>query len=196
MPSETTEQLQEFHRVHGEGLPYRPFVPADAQRLGERMEPTLRELAKQDGWASYGEQSLWHCDPDDWTGVAAPWLPEGTVQADVVLRTGFGDLFVWDGTWIWLVLPHLSARMRAGRRADRLLGELFARRDFYVNKELPPMMKRARKLAGSLELDEIYNFAPALALGGSKASSPIIRVKAREALDILRQLAPIQEYGI
>lgn len=196
MSREIESALQSFHEMHGEGHSYRPWRDADAKRLGERLDPVLLVLAESDGWASYDDQALWHCDPDEWTGVAAPWLPAGTKQTDVIFRTGFGDLFVWDGTWTWLVLVHDAARMRAGRRMDRMVGDLFQQPDFYINDSLPSMMKRARKRAGRLEPDEMYNYLPVLALGGSESSSNIVRVKAKEALSILAQAAPIEELGI
>lgn len=188
--------IRAFHEAHGDIRTYRRWRKADAERLGARLHPVLRALAEADGWASYDGDSLWHCDPDDWAGVAARWMPEGTKQCDVLFRTGFGDLFVWDGTYVWLVRPHLSARMRITRRVDRLLGFAFQQSDFFLQDDLPEMMERARTKAGQLKPEEIYNYVPALALGGSEKKSRIVKAKAKEALDILAQLSPIGEYGI
>jgi hypothetical protein len=127
---------------------------------------------------------------------ADAWLPAGSKRSDVLFRTGFGDLLVWDGTFIWLVLVHLPARMTVGTAIDRLVGYVLQRPTFYANDDLPAMMDRARKEAGPLEPDEMYNYVPALALGGTEETARVVKVKAKEALDILAQVSPVQDYGI
>ena len=197
MPSSAAKTaIRDFHKGHGDARVYRPWGDADAKRLGARLHPELRALAEEDGWASYDRDALWHCDPDDWDGVADRWMAEETKQKDVLFRSGFGDLLVWDGTYVWLVRPHLSARMRLARRIDFLIGFAFQDPDFFLNRDLPAMMARAREKGGRLAPDEIYTFVPALALGGSEERSRIVKAKAKEALDILAQLSPVQEYGI
>ena len=193
---EIEKAIAVFHEAFGPAQSYRPFAPADAERLGDRLHPTFKALAETDGWASYADQSLWLCDPDDWKGVAGPWMEEGTKIADVVFRSGFGDLIVWDGTNFWLVMPHDAVRMRYALRDDFLIQYSLIRPASYFNASLPDMMERGRKEAGPLGHDTMDTYVPALALGGDEKDSKIEVVKAHEGLSILEQLAPIETLGL
>ncbi|HEX9945991.1 MAG TPA: T6SS immunity protein Tdi1 domain-containing protein [Allosphingosinicella sp.] len=192
---EPERSVAAFRKACGPAQPYRPFKPADAKRLGERLPAALRLLAEMDGWASYAEQTFWLCDPDDWSGIADDWM-EDAPGAEVVMRTGFGDLLVWDGAFFWLVMPHQSSRMRLTDNAEWLLRSSLLNPESYFQKDLPGMMERARREAGSLEADTLYTYVPALALGGDDKSSKIETEKAREALSILAQLAPVAKLGL
>jgi hypothetical protein len=198
MPSkkDLSQAVEAFRKAFPPDESYRSFKAIDAKRLGERLPPALRLLAEGDGWASYADQSLWLCDPDEWNGVASPWMEEGAETADVVMRSGFGDLVVWDGAVFWLVMPHESARMRYALRDDFLLRYSLPKPETYFQLELPERMARGRKEAGPLKHDTIYTFVPALALGGDEKKSKVETAKAREGLSILAQLAPVETMGL
>ncbi len=166
-------------------------VPVEFDR-----HPSLKALAQQCGFVSFAAQTLWLCDPAEWQGIAAPWLEPGGARADVVMRTGFGELYVWDGVWFWQVMPHQSARIRLTEHSHWLVGNSLVDEEMSIRTDLPGLMERARKNNPRLTKHEIYNFVPALALGGTEKRSSIERAKLREALSVLYQLAPPKQFGL
>src|ERR1041384_2267071 len=99
-----------FLRAFGVGAQYRKYEPADDARLAPRIPNAMREVLKKDGWGSYKEQVLWLCDPDDWKAAVPIWFPT-TPRSEVLGRTAFGDLFVWDGQLFWFAMVHEASVM-------------------------------------------------------------------------------------
>jgi hypothetical protein len=157
--------------------------------------PAIAELVRLHGFTSFSNQLLWLCNPEDFADVAGPWLEPDAHQADVFFRTAFGELYAWDGVFFWQIMPHQSARMRLTEHGEWLIGNSLVDREMSIRTDLPKLAKRARETNPPLKANEIYNFVPALALGGSESKSKIERAKLREALDILLQLAPVTKYG-
>lgn len=155
------------------------------------MPEVVCTILEQEGWSSYDKQVFWLCDPDDWQEVCAPWLPEGSSACDVLVRSSFGEMVAWDGQTFWLILPHSSARVRQTADPDWLFGATFQQDAFHFNDELRRQTAAAEKKCGPLEWDQMYNYAPALALGGSKKKSEIAKEDARVALSILHQVSAI-----
>ena len=180
-----------FMEYFGAGTPYRPFSEADETRLGERLPNVMKTILKKDGWCSYRDQVLWLCDPDDWVPAARAWMPE-CVDADVLVRSGFGDLFVWDGGNFWFVNVHTATAMMMVPDADWFFSQSLTDKEFAPSTHLPERLAKAREQAGPLEWDEMYAYTPALAIGGSQETSKIERVKAREAQAMLAKLAPLK----
>lgn len=180
-----------FHKVFGTGTAYRAFSEADDERLADRLAPVMRGILQKDGWCSYKEQVLWLCDPDDWKPAARAWFAD-VKDPQVVARTGFGELFVFDGVVYWYAMVHEPLVLRTVANHDWFFSQMLTASDFAPQTYLPDAVRTARKQAGALEWDEMYTYVPALALGGSESSSKIERVKANEALVMLAGLAPIE----
>ena len=184
------EALKEFWASYGPGEKYRDYTEADEARLADRLPEVMRTILRKDGWCAYKNQVLWLCDPDDWAPAAGAWFPDAP-SAQVVARSGFGDLFVSSGVY-WTVLTHESQIVENGEDPNWFFGRTITAKSFTTRSDLPPKVRAARKSAGALAWDEMYAYEPALALGGSSKSSDVVRVKAREQLVLLSQLAPIE----
>jgi hypothetical protein len=187
----TKSAAEAFLKAFGPGTPYREYSAADDVRLAGRIPEVMREILRKEGWCSYKEQVLWICDPDDWQAAARIWLP-GAPAAQVYARTGFGDLFVWDGELFWFVTVHESSALQSVDDADWFFSQSLTAKGFATQTYLPDRVRAARKTAGPLGWDEMYTYVPALALGGDPVSSRIERVKALESLAMLASLAPIR----
>jgi len=185
-----------FRKKHKADPAYRPFTDEDRMRLAGRLSEAMLALLDADGWCSYDGQVIWLCDPDDWVEVGKEWLPRGRKATDVIVRSAFGDLIGWDGEQFWLVLPHDLARISQTADPEWLFGVEFENPDFHFNADLAKETKAARKTCGDLEWTQMFNFAPALALGGDRNLSQIAKEDARVALDILHQLGAIQSIEI
>lgn len=181
-----------FSKFFGSGVCYRSFETDDQNRLSDRIPEVMQKILQKEGWCSYKEQVLWLCDPDDWQPAADAWCT-WSPNAQVVARTGFGDLFIWDGEMFWFFLVHESLAMRTVGNSDWFFSRMLTSNDFAPQTYLPDSIRAAREVAGSLAWDEMYTYVPALLLGGSEEASRIERVKALEALMMLAKLAPIRQ---
>lgn len=181
---------KKFRQFFGPGVCYRPFDIDDQKKLADRIPKVMLEILKNDGWCSYKDQILWLCDPDDWQPAAQAWCTWAP-NAQVVARTGFGDLFIWDGEMFWFCQVHESLCMRTVGNSDWFFSRMLTSHDFAPQTHLPVRIRKAKELAGPLNWNEMYTYVPALALGGSEESSRIERVKAIEALTMLAELAPV-----
>jgi len=183
------ESLESFQKAFRSGARYREYTQADDDRLAGRIPEVMRMILRKDGWCSYRDQIFWTCDPDDWTPAARAWFPKSQ-SPQVLGRSSFGDLFVLDEDF-WLTLPHQSVIMMSTDDSNWFFGRTVTSKTFMLQTELSEH-RAARAKAGPLEWDEMYTYVPALALGGSVKTSKVERVKAREQLVILSQLAPIR----
>jgi hypothetical protein len=190
MPALTPQEaLESFQKAFRSGVRYRQYSQADDDRLAGRIPEVMRMILQKEGWCSYREQIFWMCDPDDWSPAAHAWFPKSP-SPQVLGRAAFGDLFVLDEIF-WLTLPHQSVILTEVNDSNRFFGRTLTSKTFMLQTELP-RLRAARDQAGSLEWDEMYTYVPAFALGGSEETSKLERVKAREQLVILSQLAPIR----
>lgn len=180
-----------FLKEFGSGVPYRNYSETDDVRLSDRIPNAMREILQSEGWCSYKNQVFWICDPDQWQVAANAWFPQSK-NTQVLARTAFGDIFVWDGEMFWFVMVHDSIVSRTVDDSDWFFSRMLTAKDFALNSHLPGRVKAACKKSGPLEWDEMYTYVPALALGGSEASSQIKRVKAIEAIVFLAGLSPIR----
>ena len=190
MPLRKAQALKAFEKTYRADPPYRDFAEADRARLAKKVPEPFLDLAAKHGWCSFNGQALWLCDPDDWKGVAAPWLPSGS--GHVLARTAFGEMIVSGGKKFWLVQPHDPSRIRLSDDPLWVIAMTLADAGYEDLAELPQRVTAARKQAGELDWREIYNYAPAIALGGSRKTSKIVKEDMKVALDILHQLAPIR----
>jgi len=190
MPALTPkEALGLFQKGFRSGDRYREYTKADDDRLAGRIPDVMRMILQKDGWCSYREQIFWMCDPDDWTLAVRAWFPESKAP-QVLGRSSFGELFVLDEKFL-LTLPHQSVIIRSVSDRNWFFGSTLTSKTFMLQTERS-QHRAARAKAGPLEWDEMYTHVPALALGGSVKTSKVERVKAREQLVILSQLAPIR----
>jgi hypothetical protein len=183
----------QFWNVFGKGTRYREYSADDASRLAGRLPEVMLNILTSEGWCTYDGEVLWLCDPDDWETAARCWQPEDK-PVEVFLRSGFGDLVLWDGSDAWFINVHESYGMLIGDDPDWIFAKTLTDAEFAFRTYLPELVARAHEQADPLAWDEIYTFVPALALGGNEKSAKIVKAKALEALDILRQLQNLKLY--
>lgn len=61
--------------------------------------------------------------------------------------------------------------------------------------DLDDLFEKALRTLGPLQVDEMYGFVPALALGGPADLTHLQKVKTIEHLTFLSQLAPLTDWG-
>ncbi len=192
MPIPTNEKaLERFDAVWGNGTRYRELDAATETRLAAKTPETFVELLKRDGFCGYRGGALWMCDPDDWAPVARAWLPHSPGAA-VIARSSFGRVYVWDGTIVWSVAATESIVQKFYDNGLYFFAGSLWMLGQFDGEQMEQQTREAAAAHGPLAWDEMYAYVPALALGGSPSTTKVERVKAREHLVMLAQLAPIQ----
>lgn len=170
---------------------YRARQKKDEKRLAGRLPDIVHSLVETHGWCSFNQGMVWLCDPDDWTNVADVWLPAGQGRADIIARTSFGEFVAIRDEQYWLVLPNSAYRVGPSDDPNWIFGATLVRREYGDLSVLDHEHRRARKSAGEINYRQIFNFAPAIPLGGDRTNSEIAIEDMAVALDILSQLAPV-----
>lgn len=163
------------------------FDEADEKRLKNRLPDTLLKLLRRDGFVSYNKGLIWTCDPDLWNGAGQPWKPNEKAF-EVFMRTSFGDLFIWDGEWIWFAIVHEADVGFCVQDIDWFFGRYIVDKGFLPASGIPADTKRAIQQKGGLASDECYFWTPELMLGGSKMDSSIEKGDYKVMLSMLAQL--------
>lgn len=182
--------LNRFDAFAGKPSRYADFLPADESRLKDRLSEGYLSLLKRDGWASYRKQAIWTCDPDKMTNVKASWLGKFP-NAEIFMRTAFGDFFFWNEKYCWTCSVNTSQILYSSQNVTWFFVDILSSPAFLKSLGLPKFSNRAAKKLGPLVADEVYFWNPAFALGGGYSTSTIEKGSMDVTLDILSQIRPI-----
>jgi hypothetical protein len=180
--------LQTFIQTHGEGQDFEPAADDVIQKYAKKVPRTLVEHWKNYGWRSYTDQFLWITNPALFESILKLWFKDKSTKRVVIVRTGFGHLFLWNGKSIELLHVHFGGVSEVSSDFD-----LFFSYSLCSNRYLDRGLDRktfvkAKKKLGPLSTDECFGYEPALALGGSGKLSTIRKYKLLEHLAFLAQL--------
>ena len=183
--------FEAFHRTHGAPVTYRDASDEAMARLSQRLPAELVELFRADGFAVYGGGLFSTVDDRDVEAARASWLPSFP-QISLFGHGAFGELFIWDGGTVQILLPHLA---RVGFVTGSITGffEETLTRPTYIEHTLrKEAAANAERLVGPLAWDEMYGYEPAIALGGSGEPDTIRRYKLVEHHILLSQLQELE----
>lgn len=179
-----------------------PIMDTYADVLPKR----LLSYWQEQGFCGFANGLFWTVNPGDFEDQLQGWL-EKTPLKDrenyyVIARTAFGKLYAWGDVSkkVTVLEPHYNTILPVDMPAEPLSDEQVERRiglffqtkspktvDFYDAGEKLMFLATVKKL-GALEHDEMYTFAPALALGGSAVLENVKKVKIHEQLALLIEL--------
>ncbi|MDE2597474.1 MAG: DUF1851 domain-containing protein [Sphingomonadales bacterium] len=185
-----SEVFEMFDQSYVTKQKYAEFDAAARDRLASRLPPILLALLGRDGFCSYNDGFLWTCDPDEWNGMAQPWFPKRKGW-ESILRTAFGETFLWNGKEVWLAKVNDAQTVYCAARAEIFLAVYLTLASFLKDSGRLAEFKKALRKIGPIAADEVYIWVPSLLIGGDSGSSKIDKGKAAVALDILSQQAKI-----
>jgi len=110
------------------------------------------------------------------------------MDAEVILRTGFGDMIYWANSAFQLVDVDYGEHSTLTARAEVLFEYVLCPGELLEKVLDEPIFKKALPRLGPPAPDECYGYVPAIALGGTHEPSNLKRVKLNEHLSILSQL--------
>jgi len=153
----------------------------------ERIPNEIIQEWEAVGWGSYGNGLIWLVDPQKFEDLLEDWGVRDT-DSCVLVRTSFGDLFLWKDSSFWRVSVKYGRLMEL-TEVSEILFEIIFCDDIYLNDALNiKLHNEATKKLGILEEEDCYAFEPAIALGGGGDLESIKVVKLREHLHFLSQL--------
>ncbi len=180
-----------------------PLPAAALRALEARLPSLLLAFFRETGWGRFGDGFLVLEDPRKLDETLALWLGSFDPSRVPIGRTALGDL---------VYFRDLRARAEAlglpnaESACDLSFIDVRYKRTGLLAMSLedipgalgdPELLKTALRKdlfddalwrLGAPEIDELYGFVPALALGGNEDSDSLHRVRAREHWDILFQL--------
>lgn len=145
------------------------------------------------GLCSYYSGGFRTVDPMTYIETREAWMP-GRDEMYVFGLGGFGDLYLWNGQFVEVLMPHIAAIGRLVSSIDRLFDRALTRAVYVKDSVGEQAVKKAAKLVGALAPTEMYGYAPALALGGTERFENVRRYDARVHHAILAQLQKLRTF--
>jgi hypothetical protein len=180
-------QFPDFDAKHGPPFACRPATASSIRTYAPELPAPLVDAWREEGWCGYAEGLIWTVDPADFAHAVEEWLgPDDSSVA--ILRTGFGDLVVWDESGA-RYLDVIHDKVFPLTDDPEILFDYVLCRAEYLTKVLDQkLFQKAVEKLGPLAHDECFAFEPAIALGGPGTLATIKKRKLREYLGILAQL--------
>jgi hypothetical protein len=183
--------FETFHDCHGPGEKYRDLDEEAAKRLAARLPAEVLALFRADGFCKYGGQLFFTVDDKDVEIARLAWLPSFP-QVSVFGRSAFGNLYLWDGNTVQILLPHVGLVGFLTHDITRLFEEVLTEPSYIKDCLMRGAVASATKHVGPLAWDEMYGYEPAPALGGSGRADTIRRFKLNEHHILLSQLQELR----
>lgn len=180
--------FSEFNKKHGAGTSCTPAPQDIIDTYQNRLPAPLLKEWQESGWCSYSKGLIWLVNPSDFREVVEDWL-DPSEDALVFGRTAFGDLFLWRNNEVQFFSTQYAKIVNLTGDIT-LFFEYSLCSKIFLNDALDhKLFLKALKQLGQLEQDECYGFEPVLALGGSGEIDTVRKVKLREYLGLLSQVA-------
>jgi hypothetical protein len=169
--------------------------PKNVSKYRKLLPDFMFELWEKHGFGKYNDGLIEIIDPNDYLATLETWLGKKTPNYVPIMISGFGDLFYY---------RKLSETDEDVCRIDPHYGKItttpfWSLKDFFNEYLCKPstmndildkkLFKEAIKKKGRLGENEIYLFAPTLALGGAREIEYVDKGNCRVHLEMLFQLS-------
>ncbi|QRR00602.1 GAD-like domain-containing protein [Dyadobacter sandarakinus] len=191
-------ELKAFYEYN---LPVEPYAKVPAETI-DRYRSVLPDyfitLWEKEGLLTLKDRFFWLVNPEEYTEVLSWFIPKAE-QYTVLLRTAFGGMVFFDKTAEGhdehsgkeaynFICPVYQTITPFTSALDAVLNGWLTTPEIYDPLMFQSLYTLARQELPAPEADEIYGFAPAIALGGDLFPSQVKVFKLREHLSFLSQL--------
>lgn len=180
--------FEDFEREFG---PPEDCIQPDEETISsyrEKLPQTLLEMWREQGWCSWGNGLIWITNPAQLSDVLEEWADLAGMASLVFLRTSFGHLYFWRDGWVFSLDVHHGSLSQVTQDMA-LMFTLFCNPAMKMRILQVDLHNETVQRLGRPSRDECFTYEPALALGGTGGSETIRKVKIREQLGILAQVA-------
>ncbi|CAM3271908.1 glutamyl-tRNA amidotransferase [Pseudomonas floridensis] len=194
-----------FYKKFGPAISTQVVPLSSVKRYEGKLPAQLLQYWNDYGWCGYAKGLFWTVNPQDYEPVLDYWLAgTGLLERDtyhVIARSAFGQLYLWgensaNSLSVTSYMSRYSNSSTFLNRSNFDFGvQLFFSTMQPERNDLDNLFERALKKLGLLDIDEMYGFVPALALGGPIELNNLQKVKVIEHLEFLSQLSPLQDWG-
>jgi hypothetical protein len=197
------EHFKIFVAKFGPQFGRREAPPSSIDRYRGILPDPLLKFWDEFGWSGYADGLFWVVNPQEYEGIIIDWLDgtwlEGKDRFHVFARSAFGQLFLWGEKYGQAVtIDTLDAYAITPIEFTSLPAKLDEEIRFFflcLSKEacdFDGMFAEALSRLGRLDVDEMYSFMPALALGGPREASRLEKTGVIEHLTFLAQLDDLE----
>jgi hypothetical protein len=180
-------QFPAFTAKNGPAANCQPAVAETLRKYTKKLPPQMIEFWKESGWCSYANGLIWIVNPEDFADLIEDWdVPKGSI---VFGRTAFGDLFLWSEKQVQYLFVHQSSVGEMTDDIETFMDMMLCNSSYKGDGLMGKQFQKIVRRLGPPAIDECYAFVPALALGGDGDTNTVERVKLREHLGILAELA-------
>jgi hypothetical protein len=189
-------KLQQFLDAH---QPLQTTVASDGvlETYEQTLPDALLEVWREVGFGLYGDGLIQLVDPGHYQQNLWGWLlrEEEDLSRLPIALSAFGHIFYYrrlsdEGDEdVCYIDPHTSQSGVLIWSLEAFFNETLCDQESIAELLEPMAFSAARTKAGPLTAGEIYAYAPALRLGGSKSVEGVVRCDAQVQLDLLLQLA-------
>ncbi len=162
----------------------------DIETYKDKLPSKLIDFWQEYGYGIYMEGYLKIVHPEEYHDVFKETYTYYKKTEIPFAVTALGDLFVWAGDAVRLInYRHGVSSIVSSSKIERLF-ESRLLSDNYLSKYFKwDHYKPAQEKLGTLDYDECYGYEPVLALGGFEKVENLTKVKIREHLLLIHELA-------
>lgn len=183
-----TTVFRAFHAAFPPDPGHIPYDPAKHDAFADKVPPAVAAEWREFGFGSYGNGILWTTQPEEPFLDAEAW-PGLDGTGIEVLRSGFGDVFVWQGgRFHWVSVT--SGKIFEHSSNAEVAFLLVTKPDYRKSVLLERLLGIGRKRFGELTKDECFGFAPLPALGGAIAEKYLMKTEMRPYVAMAAQALP------
>lgn len=157
------------------------------QHFSGILPEILLEEWKKRGFSAYMKGLLQTVDPNEFYNVIGDWDSE-PLKCHLIFISAFGDFYYLKDGIIFCQGVHQKLRTNLQNNLRLIIKFSFLKESYQENVLHATLYKEAVLKLGILEVDEIFAFFPAIALGGNYEIEYVRKVKMKEHLNFLSQL--------
>lgn len=216
MTMQLSEDFRETINALGEPAVRRPLEVERLAKIRALLPDELVDFMYVYGECSLGGGLINVCDPIAYAGLSKQIFGKdrdfGKAISSMYAYSAFGNLYFWNSVYGSHTVDLLSGIVVCGNLIDGSLNHPLSHREihvpFWMSRDAldavddtgKPLLSRAVKKLGALDVGECYGFVPLLSLGGARRLEYLRRLKALEHFSIAVQsmqfrLIDARQYG-
>lgn len=182
-------QLDPFYLKNGNPGKRTPLEPSIVKQYAGILPDELLELWSSGGTGSYMNDFFWVVNPKDFQPLVDSIYKPFREPSVVFARDAYGDFFLWEKDCIKFVDVRHSDTEVIGTNAKVFFNHKAIDWNYFSKRVKDKHYIEARQKLGPVQMDECYGYVPILAAGGAEKVENLQKVKLKEHISIILQMA-------